>query len=47
MAWNDCVLFPQGDKDHPISPVLLTDEKLAAKFAEEMLGEKCLEINIA
>ncbi|KAI0217545.1 2-amino-3-ketobutyrate coenzyme A ligase, mitochondrial [Lamellibrachia satsuma] len=26
-----------GDKDHPISPVLLTDEKLAAKFAEEML----------
>jgi len=29
----------QGDKDHPICPVMLTDEKLASTFSEHMLGK--------
>lgn len=30
--------FTLSGKDHPISPVMLGDAKLAAIFAEEMLG---------
>lgn len=30
--------FTLSGKDHPISPVMLGDAKLAADFADEMLG---------
>ena len=35
-AWY---LLQQGSKDHPICPIMLGDAKLAAVFADEMLGE--------
>lgn len=31
--------FCQGDRDHPICPVLLGEAKLASAFADGMLGK--------